>query len=327
MESPVRMGTGPSAPARIIMDFVLHLLPHLLNGLALGLLFALVALGFMLIISVMEVINLAHGSLFALGAYVALVFLSPDGAAQLGFPGFSKMLGLEWRFAIALVAAPVIVGIVGMGLELCLRRTYGKDPLYGLLLTFGAALVLEELIRAIWGPSERYLEVPAAIKGSVLIGDLIYSKYRFFASGFAIAMIGLLWLFLQRTPYGALIKAGAHDSEMVRALGVNLSRLRLFVFAFGTALAAIAGIIMAPIWGVRPHVGVDAVVPAFVVIVLGGVGSFWGAVIAGLMVGMVVGLTAAYATDWSLISMYILLILVVTFRARGLLGKKSVLEN
>lgn len=327
MGSPARMGMSPSAPARIVMDFVFHLLPHLLNGLALGLLFALVALGFMLIISVMEVINLAHGSMFALGAYVALVFLSPDGAAQLGFPGFSRMLGLEWRFALALVAAPVIVGIVGMGLELCLRRTYGKDPLYGLLLTFGAALVLEELIRATWGPSERYLEIPAAIKGSVLIGDLIYSKYRFFASGFAIAMIGLLWLFLQRTPYGALIKAGAHDSEMVRALGVNLSRLRLFVFAFGTALAAIAGIIMAPIWGVRPHVGVDAVVPAFVVIVLGGVGSFWGAVIAGLMVGMVVGLTAAYATDWSLISMYILLILVVTFRARGLLGKKSVLEN
>jgi branched-subunit amino acid ABC-type transport system permease component len=140
-------------------------------------------------------------------------------------------------------------------------------------------------------------------------------------------MIVLLWLFLQRTRYGALIKAGAHDSEMVRALGVNLARLRLFVFAFGTALAAVAGIVMAPIWGVRPHVGVDAVVPAFVVIVLGGVGSFWGAVIAGLLVGMVVGLTGAFATAWSLVSMYVLLILVVTVRGRGLLGKKSVLER
>jgi branched-chain amino acid transport system permease protein len=113
---------------------------------------------------------------------------------------------------------------------------------------------------------------------------------------------------------------------MVRALGVNLRRLRLGVFAFGVGLAGVAGIVMAPIWGVRPHVGVDAVVPAFVVIVLGGVGSFWGAVIAGLMVGMVVGLTGAFATAWSLVSMYILLIVVVTFRARGLLGKKSVLE-
>jgi branched-subunit amino acid ABC-type transport system permease component len=168
--------------------------------------------------------------------------------------------------------------------------------------------------------------MPKTITGGILIGDLIYSRYRFFASAFAIGMIALLWLFLQKTPYGALIKAGAHDSEMVRALGVNLTRLRLMVFAFGTSLAAVAGIVMAPIWGVRPHVGVDAVVPAFVIIVLGGVGSFWGAVLAGLLVGLVVGLTGAFATDWSLVSMYILLIAVVTFRARGLFGKKSVLE-
>jgi branched-subunit amino acid ABC-type transport system permease component len=124
-----------------------------------------------------------------------------------------------------------------------------------------------------------------------------------------------------------MIKAGAHDSEMVRALGINLPKLRLFVFALGTALAAVAGIVLAPIWGVRPHVGVDAVVPAFVIIVLGGVGSFWGAVIAGLMVGIVVGLTGAYASEWSLLSMYLLLIALVTFRARGLLGKKTALEN
>ena len=308
------------------MDFVYNLLPHLLNGLALGLLFALVALGFMLIIGVMEVINLAHGSLFALGAYVAMVFMSPDGGLKLGLLADYYQWPVAWRLTIALVAAPLIVGVVGMGLELCLRRTYGKDPLYGLLLTFGAALVLEETIRLIWGPTERFVPMPKDLTGGIRIGDLIYSKYRFFASAFAIGMIGLLWLFLQKTPYGALIKAGAHDSEMVRALGVNLTRLRLMVFAFGTSLAAIAGIVLARIWGVRPHVGVDAVVPAFVIIVLGGVGSFWGAVLAGLLVGMVVGLTGAFATDWSLISMYILLIAVVTFRARGLFGKKSVLE-
>jgi branched-chain amino acid transport system permease protein len=308
------------------MDFIYQLLPHLVNGLALGLLFALVALGFMLIIGVMEVINLAHGSLFALGAYVAIVFISPDGGVGLALLQDYYALPVAWRFVIALVGAPLAVAVVGMALEVCLRRTYGKDPLYGLLLTFGAALVIEETIRLIWGPTERFIEVPRAITGAVLIGDLIYSKYRFFASVFAIGMILVLWLFLQRTPYGALIKAGAHDSEMVRALGVNLTRLRLFVFAFGTALAAIAGIIMGPIWGVRPHVGVDAVVPAFIVIVLGGVGSFWGAVVAGLLVGMVIGLTGAYATDISLVSMYLLLIAVVTFRARGLWGKKSVLE-
>jgi branched-subunit amino acid ABC-type transport system permease component len=308
------------------MDVVATLGPHLVNGVALGLLFALVALGFMLIIGVMEVINLAHGSLFALGAYVAVALVTPDGGLR--FPALAGYFGLPIlpRFVVALVLAPVVVGLVGMALELCLRRTYGRDPLYGLLLTFGAALVLEESIRLVWGPTERFLPLPPAITGGVRIGELIYNKYRFFAAAFAIGMIGLLWLFLQRTPYGALIKAGAHDSEMVRALGVNLRRLRLWVFAFGVALAAVAGIVMAPIWGVRPHVGVDAVVPAFVVIVLGGVGSFWGAVIAGLLVGIVVGITGAFATAWSLVSMYILLIVVVTVRGRGLLGKKSVLE-
>jgi branched-chain amino acid transport system permease protein len=143
---------------------------------------------------------------------------------------------------------------------------------------------------------------------------------------FATGAIALLWVFLQKTPYGSIIKAGAHDSEMVRALGINLARLRLFVFALGVALAAIAGIIMSPIWGIRPHVGVDAVVPAFLIIVLGGVGSFWGAVLAALLVGLVVGLSGAYASEWSLLSMYLLFIAVVTFRSRGLFGKKSVLD-
>jgi branched-subunit amino acid ABC-type transport system permease component len=179
----------------------------------------------------------------------------------------------------------------------------------------------------VWGSNEKVLPVPEAFGGAVFVGGLIYAKYRFFACLAAIGMIVLLWLFLEKTPYGAMIKAGAHDSEMVRALGINLPRLRLFVFALGTALAAVAGIVMAPIWGVRPHVGVDAVVPAFVIIVLGGVGSFWGAVLAGLMVGIVVGLTGAYASEWSLLSMYLLLIALVTFRARGLLGKKTALEN
>ena len=289
------------------------LLPHLVNGLSLGLLFALIALGFMLIVGVMEVINLAHGSLFALGAYVALYLLGSSATPA--------------SFAMALIAAPLIVGAFGMLLELCIRRTYGRDPLYGLLLTFGAALVIEEMIRAAWGSRERVLPVPEAINGAVLLGDLIYAKYRFFACAIAAVLIFALWLFIEKTKVGAVIKAGAHDSEMVRALGYDLAKLRLGVFALGTALAAVAGIVMAPIWGVRPHVGVDAVVPAFLIIVLGGVGSFWGAVVAGILVGLVVGLTGAYASEWSLMSMYILFIAVVTFRSRGLFGRKSALDT
>jgi len=303
-----------------------NLLPHLVNGISLGLLFALIALGFMLIVGVMETINLAHGSLFALGAYVALFIAAPRfgwfpelQAAYLGLP-------IGTRYAIALFVAPLVVGLFGLLLELCLRRTYGRDPLYGLLLTFGAALVIEELIRLTWGSTEKQLPLPAAISGAFVFDGLIYSSYRVFASLFAIVAIVALWLFLEKTPYGAIIKAGAHDSEMVRALGINLPRLRAAVFALGVALAALAGVVMAPIWGIRPHVGVDAVVPAFLIIVLGGVGSLWGAVLAGLLVGMVVGLAGAYASEWSLMSMYLLFIAVVTFRSRGLFGKKSVLD-
>jgi branched-subunit amino acid ABC-type transport system permease component len=303
----------------------LSFVPHLVNGLALGLLFALIALGFMLIVSVMETINLTHGSFFALGMYVALVVISPGDSSSPMLSDY-RSLSVGWRYVIALIVAPAVVGAFGMLLELALRRTYGRDALYGLLLTFGAALVIEEGIRAVFGSTEKQLPLPETISGAFMLGDLIYARYRVFACAFAAVAIGLLWLFLEKTPYGSIIKAGAHDSEMVRALGINLARLRLFVFALGVAMAAVAGVVMAPIWGIRPHVGVDAVVPAFLIIVLGGVGSFWGAVMAALLVGLVVGVSGAYASEWSLLSMYLLFIAVVTFRSRGLFGKKSVLD-
>ena len=308
------------------MDLVSVLLPHLINGLALGLLFALIALGFTLIVSVMEVINLAHGSLFALGAYIAMVIISPD-LVMLGVAGdFYGGLPLGVRYVLALILAPLAIAVIGFGLEILLRRTYGKKKEYGLLLTFGAALVIEEAIRLIWGPAERVLPVPPAISGAFIFDGMIYSNYRIYAMLFGAGAIGVVWFFLNRTPYGAIIKAGAHDDEMVRALGINLPRLRMLVFGFGAALAAIAGIILTPIWGLRPHVGVDATIPAFLIIVLGGIGSFWGAVFAGLLVGLVVGLTGYFVPDWSILSMYLLLILVLTFRSRGLLGKKTALE-
>ncbi len=302
----------------------MELLPHLINGIALGVLFGLLALGFMLIVGVMEVINLAHGSLFALGAYLAMEIVNPGWLGSMTSTYTALPLGL--RYALALILAPLLVGVVGMGLERLVRRTYGKKAEYGLLLTFGAGLVLEECIRLVWGSGEQVLPVPEAFNGAYLAGDLVYSRYRFFAALMGIGLMALVWLFLEKTPYGARVKAGAHDSEMVRALGIDISRLRLLVFGMGSALAAAAGIVLAPIWGLRPHVGVDAVIPAFLIIVLGGVGSFWGAVIAGLLVGLTVAITGGYAAEWSVMSMYLLLIFVLTFRARGLLGKKSGLE-
>jgi branched-chain amino acid transport system permease protein len=305
---------------------MIDLLPHLLNGLTLGLLFALIALGFMLIVGLMEQINLAHGALFALGAYVALQLTGPNPPLPSGLAKDWLALPLGWRYGVALLVAPLLVGIVGIVVELCMRRTYGKDPMYGLLLTFGAAMVIEEAIRLIWGTRDYVLQVPQGVSGGFVFQDLIWSTYRFYAAGIAAAIIALVWLLIEKTPFGAIVKAGAHDSEIVRALGINLTRLRLAVFVLGTMLAAVAGIIVAPIWGIRPHMGVDAVIPAFLVIVLGGVGSFRGAVVAGLLVGLAVGLSGAYASEWSLLSMYLLLVAVVTLRARGLFGKKSVLE-
>jgi branched-chain amino acid transport system permease protein len=302
------------------------LLPHILNGLTLGLLFALIALGFMLIVGLMEQINLAHGSLFALGAYFAMQLMGPRPPFPPDIAQVWLAMPLGWRYVATLILAPAAVGVVGIAIEFCMRRTYGKDPLYGLLLTFGAAMVIEEMIRLTWGTRDYVLQVPQGVSGGFLFGDLIWSTYRFYAAGIAVAIIGLVWLLIEKTSFGAIVKAGAHDSEIVRALGINLTRLRLLVFVFGAMLAAIAGIIMAPIWGIRPHMGVDAVIPAFLVIVLGGVGSFWGAVVAGLLVGLAVGLSGAYASEWSLLSMYVLLVAVVTVRARGLWGKKSVLE-
>jgi branched-chain amino acid transport system permease protein len=306
---------------------MISLAPHIFNGLTLGLLFALIALGFTLIVGVMEVINLAHGSLFALGAYFALMIIGADWAEGTAFGSWWLSLPLAGRYILALALAPVLAGIAGMLLECCLRPTYGKVPLYGLLLTFGAALVIEELVRIFWGTGEQNLPLPQAINGAVFIGGLIFSKYKLFAAGFSVFAIAAVWFFLEKTPYGAIIKAGAHDSEMVRALGYDLSKLRMLVFGFGAALAGIAGIIMVPIWGLRPHVGIDVVIPAFLIIVLGGVGSFWGAVIAAILVGLAVGITGAYASAWSMMSMYILLIAVVGFRARGLFGRASALEN
>ena len=306
---------------------MIELIPHIINGLTLGLLFALIALGFTLIVGVMEVINLAHGALFALGAYFAMTTIGGGWFAGTEFGAWWLSLPIGTRYAAGFVVGPLMAAGAGMILELCLRPTYGKAPLYGLLLTFGAGLVIEELIRHYWGTGEQSLTVPQAINGAFLMGGLIFSKYKFFAAGFAILAIFAVWLFLEKTPYGAIIKAGAHDSEMVRALGYDLSKLRLLIFGLGAALAALAGVAMAPIWGLRPHIGIDVIIPAFLVIVIGGVGSFWGAVIAAVLVGLAVGITGAYAPAWSMLSMYLLLIAIVGVRSRGLMGRKSALEN
>lgn len=281
---------------------------HLLNGVVLGLLYAVIALGFMLILGTMEIINFSHGVLFALGGYFALA-LSP----WVGWLG-------------ALVLAPLLVGLVGLVLELGVRRTYGRDPLFGLLFTFGAALALEEIIRIVWGPRGYTVSAPAFAAGPFHLGFLYYSKYRVLVAVVAVTLLALVWWFIEKTPYGAIIKAGAHDGEMVRALGINLTRMRNLVFALGTALAGVAGVVAAPMWSLKPTIGAEAVMPAFIVVVIGGIGSFWGAVVGGLLVGLVSGLSNLVIPRGSIMVMYLLMTAILLLRPRGLAGQKSMLE-
>ena len=280
-----------------------------MNGLILGLLFALVALGFTLILGVMQVINFTHGILFALGAYFAF--------------SMQRYVG----FWFALLLAPLLVGVVGLILErLVIHRTYGGNPLFGLLLTFGLATALEEVIRMVWGKTGYSVAAPKFAAGSFDLGFMIYSKYRLILAVLALVVILLVWLFLEKTPYGAIIKAGASDAEMVMALGKNLPRMRSFVFVIGAILAGVAGVIAAPIWSVRPTMGTAILMPAMIIVVLGGIGSFWGSILAGLIVGLSTSISVMFWARISDIIPFVILIFVLLFRPRGLMGEKSILE-
>jgi branched-chain amino acid transport system permease protein len=288
---------------------MIELLSFTMNGLVLGLIFAVVAMGFTLILGVMQVINFTHGILFTLGAYFAFSM-----QRHVGF----------WP---ALLIAPVLVGLVGLALErLVIHRTYGGNPLFGLLLTFGLATALEELIRMVWGKTGYSVAAPKFAAGSMDLGFMMYSRYRLLLAALAILIILLVWLFLEKTPYGAIIRAGASDAEMVMALGKNLPRMRTFVFIIGSMLAGVAGVIAAPVWSVRPTMGGTILMPAMIIVVLGGIGSFWGSVLAGLIVGLSTSLSVMWWARISDIIPFVILIIVLLFRPRGLMGEKSVLE-
>ena len=288
---------------------MMELLSFTMNGLVLGLIFALVAMGFTLILGVMQVINFTHGILFALGAYFAF--------------SMQRYVG----FWFALILAPLLVGLVGLALErLVIHRIYGGNPLFGLLVTFGLATGLEELIRMIWGKTGYSVAAPKFAAGSVDLGFMIYSKYRLLLAALAILIILLVWLFLEKTPYGAIIRAGASDAEMVMALGKNLPRMRTFVFIIGSILAGVGGVIAAPLWSVRPTMGTAILMPAMIIVVLGGIGSFWGSVLAGLIVGLSTSISVMFWARISDIIPFIILMIVLLFRPRGLMGEKSVLE-
>jgi len=285
------------------------LLSQLFNGIATGMLYVLMAMGLTIIMGTMGVVNFSHGVLFAFGAYFAYLI-----AEKTGFFG-------------ALLLAPVVVGLIGMVLERALvARVYGKDPLYGLLLTFGLAMALEEVIRIGWGTAGLPFSTPGFLSSFIDLKIMFYPAYRLAVLGFILLLIAALWFFLERTTTGKIVRAGIQDSVMVGILGVNTKALFTGVFGLGTFLAGLAGVLSAPMSGIMPTMGDNVIMPSFIVIILGGVGSFWGSVTGGLMLGIIVSLCIQFVPAVAELSMYLVMALVLLVRPRGLFGEEGLFE-
>jgi branched-chain amino acid transport system permease protein len=278
---------------------------QILTGIALGCIFVLVATGLTLIFGLLNVVNFAHGAFYAAGAYL--------GVFAFGYTG---------NFWLSLLIVPLGMAAVGMVTErVLLRPIYGRGMSYPLLLTFGVGYVLVELIRILFGTDGLPFSSPPELRGSILLGDIAFPLYRLFVMAFTAVLLTSLWFLIEKTSFGLIIRAGARDAEIVKVLGIDTSKVWLLIFALGTAVAGIAGFLAAPMRGVIPEMGVTVLIEAFVITVVGGMGSLPGAVIAGLLLGIVVSLTSYFAADFSNIVMFAIMAVVLLVRPQGLLGR------
>jgi branched-subunit amino acid ABC-type transport system permease component len=292
------------------MDYIVAvLLPQLLHGLVFGAALGLLALGLTVIFGLLGVMNFAHGELFTLGAYVGIVVIT-----------------LTQSFWVALVLAPLLVGAVGAVMEvLTLRPIYRREPLYGLILTFGLALIFRELIREIWGGDMRRIVEP--VSGSVPLLGMIYPRYRLFLLAASLVLLLLIWLFFTKTRAGIIVRAAVQDAEMLDGLGVNVPRVFTLAFAGSSALAALAGLLLAPIFTVVPTMGVEMILLAFIVVILGGMGSLGGSVLAALLIGLAQSLFSLWMNPQRVaIGLFAIMIFVLIVRPRGFFGREGVLE-
>jgi branched-chain amino acid transport system permease protein len=281
------------------------LLEQIINGLLVGSFYIILSLGLSLIFSLGGVVNLAHGAFYAIGAYVAY-----EAQKRLGFLG-------------AVVVSPVAVAVIGIFIErLFLRRLYTKDPALGLLFTFGLAMTVEQTLRLAWGTTGLPFSIPDVLRGQLHVGDFIYSYYRLTILLVTTGAVVGCWLLLNKTAFGLVVRAGVRDPEMVQAMGISLKPALAAIFALGVGLAALAGVMSAPLAGVQPAMGTEILTATFVVVVIGGLGSFWGVVLAGLLVGVVRGITVFFYPPAAEASMYLLMVLVLMFRPRGLMGER-----
>lgn len=283
---------------------IVFLLEQVVNGLVLGGYYLLIALGLSLIFSVGGIVNLAHGAFYALGAYMMVTL--------------GKTIGF-WPSA---VISPVLVALIGIVFErFILRRFYREDPILSLLVTFGIAMVAEQAIRMIWGAAPLSFTLPSSIRGAVIVGDFLFSRYRLLMLAIVAVILVGVWLLLNRTPFGRVVRAGIQQPDMVAALGIRLQPYMTAVVALGLGIAALGGALFAPITIVHPAMGSEIITIAFVVVIIGGLGSFWGVVLAALLVGVVRGITIHFVPAAGEASMYVLMFLVLLLRPRGLLGE------
>ena len=286
------------------MQFV-FILEQVLNGLLVGAYYLLIALGLSLIFSLGGIVNLAHGGFYAIGAYLAVKL-----ADRIGFFG-------------VMIVSPILVGLIGVAVErLLFRRFYRADPILSLLLTFGLAMIIEQGLRITFGATSLPFSIPPELRGQILIGDFIYPRYRVMMLGVAAAVVTATWFIVYRTPFGRVVRAGVQNPDMVGALGISLAPYMTAIAALGVGLAGLAGVLLAPISGVHPAMGAEILTAAFVVVVIGGLGSFWGVIAASLLVGVVRGVTIYFNPSWGEASMYLLMALVLLLRPRGLFGER-----
>ena len=278
---------------------------QLVNGIGLGMLYFVLAVGLSIIFGLLRFVNFAHGAFFLLGAY---------GCYQLVSAG----LDFWWT----LVLGPLVVGLFAWLVEaLLFRRVYHLPHELHILITVGLALVLQEAVILYWGPHGNNVPPPEMLQGVVVAGDFIYPKYRLFVIGVGVAMAAVLGAVLEGTRLGAIVRAGSESAEMVSLLGLNIRRIFSLVFALGAATAALAGVLAAPIRGVDPFMGVEALGIAFVAVVVGGMGSFTGALVGGLLVGIVQSMMSTLWPPGANLMIYVAMALVLLLRPNGLLGR------
>ena len=278
---------------------------QLVNGIGLGMLYFLLAVGLSIIFGLLHFVNFAHGAFYLLGAY--LVY---------------DMTERGLNFWGALLVAPIIVGALAALTEsVLLRRIYHLPHTFHILVTVGLALMVQELVIILWGPVGGNVSTPDTLSGVVILGDFIYPQYRLFVIGLTLVLaIGLWWL-LEGTRLGAVVRAGSESTDMVSLLGIDIVRVNTAVFALGAGLAGLAGALAAPIRGVEPFMGVEALGIAFVVVVIGGMGSYTGALIAGLLVGIVQSIMTTLWPEGARLMIYLGMGLVILTMPRGLLGR------